>query len=83
LEEALTRANGTMYGLGGSVWSSDIERAASVAVRLECGTAWVNRHLGLVPFAPFGGVKWSGIGVENGIRGLEGFSDLQVLHRPT
>jgi acyl-CoA reductase-like NAD-dependent aldehyde dehydrogenase len=83
LNEAIGRANGTMYGLGGSVWSSDVERAASVAVRLECGTVWVNRHLGLVPFAPFGGVKWSGIGVENGLRGLEGFTDLQVLHRPT
>jgi acyl-CoA reductase-like NAD-dependent aldehyde dehydrogenase len=82
VDEAIGRANGTMYGLGGSVWSSDPDRAAEVAGQLECGTAWVNRHLGLAPFQPFGGVKWSGLGVENGHWGLEAFTDIQVLHRP-
>ena len=64
------------------MWSSDPDRAAEVAAQLECGTAWVNRHLGLAPFQPFGGVKWSGLGVENGHWGLEAFTDIQVLHRP-
>jgi acyl-CoA reductase-like NAD-dependent aldehyde dehydrogenase len=81
LDDALNRANATHFGLSGSVWSSDPERAASVAERLECGTAWVNTHLALSPHQPFGGAKWSGIGVENGTWGLLGFTEIQVLHR--
>ena len=81
LDDALERANATHFGLSGSVWSSDPERAASVAERLECGTAWVNTHLALAPHQPFGGAKWSGIGVENGTWGLLGFTEIQVLHR--
>jgi acyl-CoA reductase-like NAD-dependent aldehyde dehydrogenase len=63
------------------VWSADPERAATVAEQLECGTAWVNTHLALHPQQPFGGFKWSGIGVENGPWGLHGFTELQVVHR--
>jgi acyl-CoA reductase-like NAD-dependent aldehyde dehydrogenase len=63
------------------VWSSDSERAAEVASQLECGTAWANAHLALAPHQPFGGAKWSGIGVENGPWGLLGFTELQVLYR--
>ena len=55
--------------------------AAAIAGRLECGTAWVNTHLALAPHQPFGGAKWSGIGVENGPWGLYGFTELQVLYR--
>ena len=82
VDDALARANGTMFGLGGSVWSADPERAAEVAGLLECGTAWVNTHLALSPLQPFGGFKWSGIGVENGPWGLASFSEIQILHRP-
>ncbi|MEU5882576.1 aldehyde dehydrogenase family protein [Spirillospora sp. NPDC047279] len=81
LDEALARANGTHFGLSGSVWSADAERAGEVASRLECGTAWVNTHLALAPHQPFGGFKWSGVGVENGPWGLYGFTEIQVLHR--
>ncbi|MFG2004711.1 aldehyde dehydrogenase family protein [Spirillospora sp. NPDC048911] len=81
LDEAVARANGTHFGLSGSVWGADAERAAEVAGRLECGTAWVNTHLALAPHQPFGGFKWSGVGVENGPWGLYGFTELQVLHR--
>jgi acyl-CoA reductase-like NAD-dependent aldehyde dehydrogenase len=79
--EALDRANATMYGLSGSVWSSDPERAAKVAANLECGTAWVNAHLEIGPNRPFGGFKWSGIGVENGPWGLAAFTEIQVQYR--
>jgi len=82
VDDAVSRANNTNYGLGGSVWSADVERAAEVAGRLDCGTAWVNTHLGLSPDVPFGGAKWSGIGVENGHWGLETFSEIQVVSRP-
>jgi acyl-CoA reductase-like NAD-dependent aldehyde dehydrogenase len=79
VDDAVERANATMFGLSGSVWSSDPQRAADIAGRLECGTAWVNQHLDILPTAPFGGAKWSGIGVENGKWGLLGFTELQVV----
>ncbi len=81
LDDALERANGTHFGLSGSVWGTDADRAAEVAGRLECGTAWVNTHLALSPAQPFGGFKWSGVGVENGTWGLLGFTEIQVVHR--
>jgi acyl-CoA reductase-like NAD-dependent aldehyde dehydrogenase len=81
LDDAVERANGTHFGLSGSVWSADPERASAVAERLEAGTAWVNIHLALAPQFPFGGFKWSGIGVENGPWGLAEFTEIQTLHR--
>jgi acyl-CoA reductase-like NAD-dependent aldehyde dehydrogenase len=80
VDDAVERANRTNYGLSGSVWSNDPDRALAVASQLECGTAWVNQHLALVPFAPFGGAKWSGIGVENGTWGLLGFTEIQTVN---
>jgi acyl-CoA reductase-like NAD-dependent aldehyde dehydrogenase len=80
VDDAVERANRTNYGLSGSVWSNSPERGLEVASRLECGTAWVNQHLALVPFAPFGGAKWSGIGVENGTWGLLGFTEIQTVN---
>lgn len=79
--DAIDRANATHFGLSGSVWGADADRAAAVAAQLECGTAWVNTHLALAPNQPFGGFKWSGIGVENGPWGLAEFSEYQVVHR--
>ena len=79
VEDALQRANDSSNGLGGSVWSSDIERATALASRLECGTAWVNNHAMLQPNAPFGGVKESGFGVEFGLYGLEEYTSIQTL----
>jgi acyl-CoA reductase-like NAD-dependent aldehyde dehydrogenase len=81
VDDVVERANATHFGLSGSVWSSDSDRAAGVAGRLECGTAWVNTHLALAPQQPFGGFKWSGVGVENGPWGLAEFSEIQVMHR--
>jgi acyl-CoA reductase-like NAD-dependent aldehyde dehydrogenase len=80
VEDVLERANGTHFGLGGSIWTSDLERGADLARQLECGTGWVNQHLNLVPNAPFGGSKWSGIGYENGPWGLAAFSEFQVIN---
>jgi acyl-CoA reductase-like NAD-dependent aldehyde dehydrogenase len=57
-----------------------VKRAAEIASRMECGTAWVNQHLAVLPSAPFGGAKWSGIGVENGTWGLLGFTEIQTLN---
>ncbi len=81
VDDAVERANATHFGLSGSVWGTDVDRAEAIAGRLECGTAWVNTHLALAPNQPFGGAKWSGIGVENGTWGLLGFCEPQVIHR--
>lgn len=81
VDEVLERANGTHFGLSGSVWGADTDRAAEVAGRLECGTAWINTHLALGPQQPFGGCKWSGVGVENGPWGLAEFTEVQAVYR--
>ena len=81
IDDVVERANATHFGLSGSVWGADGDRAAAVARRLECGTAWVNTHLALSPQQPFGGFKWSGIGVENGPWGLAEFTEVQAVHR--
>lgn len=81
-EDALARANANPNGLGGSVWSSNIEGAAALARRLECGTTWVNDHSTVSPTIPFGGAKQSGVGVEFGVEGLREFTQVQVLRTP-
>jgi acyl-CoA reductase-like NAD-dependent aldehyde dehydrogenase len=80
LDEAVGRANALEVGLGGSAWGNDVDRAAEIASRLECGTAWVNQHGALHPMAPFGGVKCSGIGVEFNVEGLKEYTTIQVLN---
>ncbi|HSW16487.1 MAG TPA: aldehyde dehydrogenase family protein [Ramlibacter sp.] len=79
-DEALRAANHSEYGLGGSIWSSDTERAAKLAARLDSGGAWVNQHPAMGPDIPFGGIKGSGIGVELGRQGLEEYTSIQVLN---
>jgi len=80
LPDAVRRANDTHFGLGASVWTSDPQRGAALAPSIESGTVWVNTHQAAVPGQPFGGLKWSGVGVEGGPWGLEAFTDLQVVH---
>ncbi len=77
VDEAVARANGTEFGLGGSVWG-DEERARSVAADLDCGTAWVNSHGVLRPDVPFGGHRSSGLGVEYGYWGLLEYTRTKV-----
>jgi len=79
IDEVIERANRNDRGLGGSVWSSDAGKAAELAQRLECGSAWVNDHGAIQPDAPFGGIKQSGMGVEFGLYGLEEFTSIQTL----
>ena len=80
VEDAVRRANASPYGLGGSVWSGNTERAIAVAARLECGTAWVNKHCELAPNIPFGGAKSSGMGVELSDEGLAEFTQVQIIN---
>merc|ERR1711879_335882 len=77
--DALNRANDSEYGLGGSVWSKDEQRAAALAEQLEAGTVWVNTHTDLTG-GPFGGFKQSGIGREMGATGdIESYTEIQTV----
>lgn len=79
LEHAIANANRLDVGLGASVWSSNTQRAADVAARLQAGTVWVNQHGMVHPMVPFGGVKRSGWGVEFGMEGLKSVTQPQVI----
>lgn len=80
VDEVIRRANNTRFGLGASIWTSDPERGATLATAIESGTVWVNTHQDAVAGQPFGGMKWSGTGVEGGLQGLIGYTDLQVVY---
>jgi acyl-CoA reductase-like NAD-dependent aldehyde dehydrogenase len=80
VDEAIERANATMYGLCGSVWSSDFGRARETATRLECGVTYVNSHGIHQPSIPMRGTKWSGVGVEHGLEGLLELTEKQVVY---
>jgi acyl-CoA reductase-like NAD-dependent aldehyde dehydrogenase len=80
LDDALKQANGTHFGLGASVWTSDPSRGIDVAAELECGTAWINTHMSTSPAIPLGGTKWSGIGVAWGRDGYRTFTENHVVH---
>lgn len=82
IEEALTSANRLNVGLGGSVWSKDIEKAKKIAAQIESGSVWINGHGQVLPHVPFGGVKSSGIGVEFGLEGLYEYTTTQSMHIP-
>lgn len=73
-EEAVTRANETIYGLAASVWTTNAARSLSVPRRLDFGTVWVNSHLVIANEVPWGGFKGSGYGRDFSIYALEDFS---------
>ena len=80
LEEAIARANDSEYGLGGTIWTSDVERGIEVASRIQSGTVWVNKHLDLPFDVPFGGAKQSGIGRQQGVEGMEDFTQARIIN---
>jgi acyl-CoA reductase-like NAD-dependent aldehyde dehydrogenase len=80
LDDAIARANDSDYGLGGTVWTSNVDRGIDVASRIESGTVWVNKHLDLPFDIPFGGAKQSGIGRQQGIEGMEDFTQPRIIN---
>ncbi len=82
LDEAIERVNASIYGLAGSVWSSDVNRAEQVARRIDSGTVWINSHMALDPEVPFRGAKQSGIGVEQAREGLLEYTQASVVTVP-
>jgi acyl-CoA reductase-like NAD-dependent aldehyde dehydrogenase len=86
LDDAIARANRSIYGLSGSVWSRDVERAVDIAGKIEAGQVWVNAHgvHAINHLAPYGGVKQSGIGRKSGIEGIREYMQSQTIttHEP-
>lgn len=79
-DEIAARANASPYGLGASVWSSDLKRAEKIAEALDAGTVWINQHVAIGPHIPMAGSKQSGLGVEQGLEGLAEFTQMRVLN---
>lgn len=81
-EEAIARANTGPLGLGASLWSPDLARAARLAQHLTAGTVWINRHVGADAEVPFGGAKESGLGQQFGRAGLLSFMQASAIYVP-
>lgn len=80
IDEVIARANDSDYGLGGTIWTSDIERGLAVALKIETGTVWVNKHLDMPLDIPFGGAKQSGFGLSQGMDGLNEFTQVKIIN---
>jgi 1-pyrroline dehydrogenase len=78
-QEAIAMANGVEYGLGASVWSSNIDRALRVATSIRAGSVWVNDHGPTAVEMPFGGFKQSGQGRDLSIYAIEEHTELQHI----
>jgi len=78
--EVIERANATPFGLAAGVFTNDLTRAHRVIARLQAGTCWIN-HYNVTPVElPFGGVKQSGLGRENGRAALEHYTQLKSVY---
>lgn len=76
----MSRVNNTSTGLGGSVWSSDIEHAHKIASQIEAGTIWINSYEKPLPQGYLAGRKESGVGGEWGYKGLFSYINPKAIH---
>jgi aldehyde dehydrogenase (NAD+) len=80
VDDAVSIANDSIFGLSAGVWSRDIDKARKVAARLRSGTIWINEWHMLSERAPFGGYKQSGVGREFGDEGLHEYTETKTLY---
>jgi acyl-CoA reductase-like NAD-dependent aldehyde dehydrogenase len=78
-EEAIEMANGTEFGLAGSVWTRDIGRGHRVASKIRAGSVWVNSYRTVAPQVPFGGYGASGVGRESGIDAIASYQESKAI----
>jgi len=78
--EMLAEVNASPYGLSGSLWTNDLQRALRVARRVESGVLSVNSHSSVHVEAPFGGFKQSGLGRDLGMAAMEGYTELKNVY---
>ena len=79
VDSAIRLANATEFGLGAALWTSDMDRAASLVRRIEAGAVFVNGLVASDPRLPFGGIKRSGYGRELGLYGLREFTNVKTV----
>jgi aldehyde dehydrogenase (NAD+) len=79
LDEAISRANDSQYGLAAGVWTRDIKKAHYVARKLQAGTVWVNTYNVYDTAAPFGGYKQSGFGREMSAHALDHYTQVKSV----
>lgn len=80
IDDVIARVNDSDYGLAGTVWGKDLDRANAVASRIDAGTIWVNQHLAIDATIPFRGAKQSGFGGELGIEGLKEYTQGRIVN---
>jgi succinate-semialdehyde dehydrogenase/glutarate-semialdehyde dehydrogenase len=79
LDEAIAKANNSIFGLGSSIWTRDLSRATRAAERIDAGYTWINSAQIIYDELPFGGLKQSGIGKEHGIEALDYYTETKSV----
>lgn len=80
LDSLIDEVNASDYGLAGTVWGQDRQRALAVAMQIDSGTVWVNQHMAIDPSIPFRGSKQSGLGGELGEAGLHEYTQAHIVN---
>lgn len=80
LDSLIDEVNTSDYGLAGTVWGQDRQRALNVAMQIDSGTVWVNQHMAIDPSIPFRGSKQSGLGGELGEAGLHEYTQAHIVN---
>lgn len=79
IDVAVKETNRTPFGLGASIWTRDIDIARKFSTNVRTGIIWINKHLTIPPEVPFGGVKESGIGRENGNNSIYEYTETKSI----